>query len=184
MFDAFRKSSGSLFRATTLVTALTSAFLPAAATAQQTNFAPSNGSAPVATKVTREPTVRVAGADTPFKIADVRGQGSGFGIAVAGDTVKKNYLVLVARGEDQKLMDMAENIMKGIYRSGRQRILMVQSDGESNVMDVVVPGKGSILDTADASGLTAAVTRDEIIKMYDQYVAKPTVEQSLALNKQ
>ena len=157
MFDAFRKSSGSLFRATTLVTALTSAFLPAVATAQQQpNFSNSNGApTKLVTPPTPNATTAAPATNTTalaakwianpigapekgkvLKIADNRGRGEDIAILASLAAAERGF-VSVLIGNDEKVIREVE---LGIA----ELIMLEDCDNLVLVIGDITPNKGYI----------------------------------------
>lgn len=96
MFEAFRKSSGTPLRAVALATALSTMFMPAAVSAQQsTNFSPANGNTITATKAPPPPLTTAATSATSSPVKESTA-------SRASNYAKENRIITaeVAKGSD------------------------------------------------------------------------------------
>ena len=107
----------------------------------------------------------------PFKVFDYRGEGVPTALALAGGASKKAYIVLLVGGSDPALIKNAEQAVLEVFRSGRERVVLIIGDGDSKLWSVSADGLPySSLDEAEAVPRTKAATVETMIEAYDKYV--------------
>jgi hypothetical protein len=107
----------------------------------------------------------------PFKTFDIRGQGVPTAVASAAAAAKKAYVVLLVRGDDPAIIKNAEKATLAVYRSGRERVVLIKGDGDSKLMQIYAKGYNrSYLDKADAGPKTKSATVEAMVEAYDKYV--------------
>ena len=107
----------------------------------------------------------------PFKTFDVRGKGEAFAEIAAGTASNKAYIVLLVRGNDPAIIKNAEEALLGVYRTGRERVVLIKGDGNSKLLHVVADGLPfSFDDKADGTVGTKAAAVESLIEAYDKFV--------------
>lgn len=92
-------------------------------------------------------------------------------MALAGGASKKAYVVLLVRGKDPGIIKNAEEALVGVYRTGRERVVLINGDGDSKLPQVVADGfPYSYDDKADRSVGAKAAIVESVIEAYDKYV--------------